>query len=56
MVAPRSGMYGKKEDPIIIGDIKCTGDELDISACKSAVWLSTNSCYHDEDVAVQCGE
>lgn len=39
----------------MMDDIRCTGDETHIGACKFSGWGKHN-CGHDEDVSISCGK
>lgn len=51
-----SAAYGEGSGRIVIGELKCSGTEKDISECKSKTWGSETNCGHREDAAVKCGE
>ncbi|XP_063436234.1 deleted in malignant brain tumors 1 protein-like [Mytilus trossulus] len=45
--------FGGGYGPILIDDLDCSGEEDDVSECKSTAWFN-NNCNHDEDVSVNC--
>ncbi|XP_053379862.1 deleted in malignant brain tumors 1 protein-like [Mercenaria mercenaria] len=47
--------YGKGNGSVTIDELRCSGDETDISECKSNYWGSHTNCDHDEDASVECG-
>jgi len=47
--------YGAGKGPILIDELRCNGQEKDISECKSSPWLSPTNCQHTEDASVECG-
>ncbi|XP_052266954.1 scavenger receptor cysteine-rich domain superfamily protein-like isoform X1 [Dreissena polymorpha] len=46
--------YGEGQGKIVVDDMNCQGEEVDISDCKSRPWGTSNTCHHNEDAAVEC--
>ena len=51
-------IFGPGTDLLMLGDVDCRGDEIDISQCTSSAngrnsW-EEQTCTHDEDIAVRC--
>ncbi|KAH3861477.1 hypothetical protein DPMN_024407 [Dreissena polymorpha] len=46
--------YGEGQGKIVVDDMYCQGEEVDISDCKSRPWGTSNTCHHSEDAAVEC--
>lgn len=42
--------------PIWMGNLTCTGDEVDIALCKFSGWGHTGNCTHTQDIAMTCGK
>ena len=51
--APGSAFFGQGSGDIILDEMSCSGDELDISECGHAGYLNEN-CGHHEDAGVVC--
>ena len=47
--------YGIGSGNIVIDDLQCDGDEVDVAYCKSRPWMSSY-CGHHNDVGVDCGK
>ncbi|VDI75538.1 deleted in malignant brain tumors 1 protein, partial [Mytilus galloprovincialis] len=41
--------------PIWMGNLTCSGDEVDIALCKFGGWGHTGHCVHSQDIAMTCG-
>ena len=46
--------YGTTTLPILLDDVKCSGDESNLLSCPQLPINSTHNCQHFEDVAIQC--
>ena len=46
--------YGTTTLPILLDDVKCSGDESNLLSCPQLPINSTHNCKHSEDVAIQC--
>lgn len=38
-----------------MGNLTCSGDEVDIALCKFGGWGHTGHCVHSQDIAMTCG-
>ena len=47
--------FGQGNGPIMLDDLKCNGNETNISECPSGGWFIHN-CQHTEDAGVSCSE
>ena len=47
--------FGQGNGPIMFDDLRCNGNEPDISECPSRGWF-THNCGHSEDAGVSCRE
>ncbi|XP_052268670.1 uncharacterized protein LOC127870050 [Dreissena polymorpha] len=46
--------YGEGTGDIVVDEMRCIGNENDISECKSSDWMSPSNCNHIEDASVEC--
>ena len=46
--------YGTTNLPILLNDVKCSGDESNLLSCPQLPINTTHNCQHSEDVAIQC--
>ena len=51
-VYPRA-RYGRGTSPILMDDVRCTGQEAQITHCPSNP-IGDHNCNHGEDVSVRC--
>ena len=51
---PSSSQYGTGEGPILLDDIKCSGDEASLLQCNKSPLAAGTNCDHSEDVAITC--
>lgn len=47
--------YGKGTGTILLDDVSCSGDEVNIADCDRQPWF-LHDCGHGEDAGVKCGE
>ena len=45
--------YGEGTGPILLDDVRCTGEEERLSECPTGEW-GINNCLHHEDAGVIC--
>ena len=43
--------FGQGEGPIVLDDLRCTGNETDILSCP---YTLNHNCVHNEDAGVRC--
>ena len=53
-VAYGKAHFGQGKGNVLMDDLICTGNEVDIFLCKHNA-LGINDCGHDEDAGVYCG-
>ena len=51
---PSSSPYGTGEGPILLDDVKCSGDESSLLQCDKSPLAAGTDCKHTEDVAITC--
>ena len=51
---PSSSKYGAGKGPILLDDVKCSGDEVSLLQCNKSPLASSTDCDHTEDVAITC--
>ena len=49
-----SSQYGTGEGPILLDDIKCSGNEASLLQCNKSPLAAGTDCDHTEDVAITC--
>ena len=49
-----SSQYGVAEGPILLDNVKCSGDETSLLQCSKSPLTAGTDCDHTEDVAITC--
>uniref|UniRef100_A0A8C0UT88 SRCR domain-containing protein n=1 Tax=Cyanistes caeruleus TaxID=156563 RepID=A0A8C0UT88_CYACU len=49
----RSTYFGEGSGPVLLDEVRCTGNELSIEQCPKSSWREHN-CGHREDAGVSC--
>jgi len=45
--------FGEGSGPVLLDEVRCTGNELSIEQCPKSSWREHN-CGHKEDAGVSC--
>ena len=53
-VEASSSQYGVGEGPILLDDVKCSGNEASLLQCNKSPLAAGTDCDHTEDVAITC--
>lgn len=49
----RQARFGEGAGPVVLDEVRCTGNELSIEQCAKSTW-GEHDCSHAEDAGVSC--